>query len=211
MIMSEAWTKRFLLGASFLALVPCVCAETQVPYDPARPDGEWYYRPDAFKEPKITEIDEKTPTIRFFWIRTFHRPVSIRVFRDAKGPKLRVVRCSGGGGYDWKQIEWDKTISLEESEWKQVLEAFENADVQAPLRKLKNDEKNLLRGLDGSRWVIESKINGKLTYAMVWSPGGFLEDEQKSKAGLPKELNLRPFFDFGLMLLDLSGILEPIY
>ncbi len=200
-----------LIFSWLLAVASQASDQSAVQYDPVRPESEWYYRPSAFKEPKITEIDKELPTIRFFWIRTFHKPVSIRVFKDAGGPKIRAVRCSGKGGYDWGSIEWDKTLSISDEQWRSFVDQIKNPDVCAPLRDLDNEDKMKLMGLDGSQWVIESKIDGKLTYAMVWSPGTFIDDHGKTLKDLPKTLNLQPFFEFGVSLLQVGGILESLY
>lgn len=202
---------RSMILTCLLAITIQASDQSLVPYDPVRPEGEWYYRPADFKESKITEIDEKVPTIRFFWLRTFHKPVSIRVFKDADGPKIRAVRCSGKGGYDWGSIEWDKTLPISDEQWKSFVDQVKNQDVCSPLRDLNNQEKMRLMGLDGSRWVIESKIDGKLTYAMVWSPGVFIDEHGKTRKDLPKALNLQPFFEFGVSLLQVGGILESLY
>jgi hypothetical protein len=208
--MKSVW-RYSLLFSCLLALHSQAAENDVVPYDPVRPEGMWYYNPAAFNEPKIAEVDDKIPTIRFFWIRTFHRPVCIRVFKDGEGPKIRVIRCAGKGGYEWGSIESDKTIPLSDEQWKSFVDQIKNPDVFAPLRNLNHEEKMKLMGLDGSMWVIESKIDGKLTYAMVWSPGTFVDEHLKAREDLPKQLNIQPFFDYGLTLLQVSGILEPVY
>ncbi|WP_395752171.1 hypothetical protein [Prosthecobacter sp.] len=167
----------------------------------------------AFKEPLMADIDTRVPSVRFVCIRTFHRPFCIRVFKDKDGPRIRVVRMDGKGGYGWGKIELDKTKSISEKEWKQVLTLALKPDVHSPLRALSVEERMMLAGLDGSTWYVESNAGGTPTFASVWTPESLLPQDGRT---VPKGVDINPFYQFGLMLVKLAGMpvddsSDPIY
>jgi hypothetical protein len=166
-----------------------------------------------FKEPLLASIDAVIPTVRFVCIRTFHRPFCIRVFKDKDGPKLRVVRMAGKGGYDWGKIELDETKTISEEDWKRVFTVVRTPGVQSPLMALNPEERLMSSGLDGSRWYLESNANGKPSFADVWTPESLLPSEARK---VPKGIDIKPFYEFGLMLVKLAGMpiddpSDPIY
>lgn len=167
----------------------------------------------AFKEPLMADIHARVPSVRFVCIRTFHRPFCIRVFKDKDGPKLRVVRMDGKGGYGWGKIELDKTKSISEEEWKRVLTAVLQPEVHSPLRTLTSEERMMLSGLDGSTWYVESNTGGAPSFESVWTPESLLPQDGRT---VPKRIDINPFYKFGLMLVKLAGMpvndpSDPIY
>lgn len=55
----------------------------------------------AMKEPSLFEQSTKklVQQYRFLWLRTFHKPIAVRIRKDSEGITLRVVRLSGAGSY----------------------------------------------------------------------------------------------------------------
>ncbi len=151
----------------------------------------------------MAKVDAKVSTVRFVCVRTFHCPFCIRVFKDKDGPKIRVVRMAGKGGYDWGKIELDETKTISEEDWKRVLNAALRPVVHSPLKSLNDEGRLMLVGLDGSNWYVESNVNGKLSFADVWTPESLLPLNGQE---VPKGIDIKPFYEFGLMLIKLAGI-----
>lgn len=206
---------RSLFGVAAIVFAMCVPALGQKANDSAANDklireGWEQERKEAqaahakvFKEPLMVRIDPAMPTVRFVCIRTFHRPFCIRVFRDASGPKLRVVRFAGKGGYEWGEPDLDETRRITEDEWQKVLQAAKTPDVHSPLRNMTPAEDVFFYGLDGSTWFLETNLQPKATFVRVWTPTAFVGKEAQEK---PASVNLQPLCDFGMMLIKLAGL-----
>lgn len=206
---------RSLFGVAAIVFAMCVPALGQKAHDSAANDRiireAWEQeRKEAqaahakvFKEPLMVKIDPAMPTVRFVCIRTFHRPFCIRVFRDAAGPKLRVVRFAGKGGYEWGEPDLDKIRRITEEEWQKVLQAAKTPDVHSPLRNMTPAEDVFFYGLDGSTWFLETNLQPKATFVRVWTPTAFVGKEAQEK---PASVNLQPLCDFGMMLIKLAGL-----
>jgi hypothetical protein len=114
-------------------------------------------------EPKSKEAN--ADQFRFLWLRTFHKPVAIRITKQDSRIRLRAVRLSGAGGYEAGHMEVDRVLSLSEAEWKRLQELLDQAFFwETPARMPERS------GLDGSRWILEGRMNGKYHFVNWWSP-----------------------------------------
>jgi hypothetical protein len=65
------------------------------------------------KEPSLFGQQNATrEEYRFLWLRTFHKPIAIRIWSDPPAAQMRVIRLSGNGGYNPGHIESDTTIKV---------------------------------------------------------------------------------------------------
>jgi hypothetical protein len=112
----------------------------------------------AMNEPSIygLHLDKNTEKYRFLWLRTFHKPIAIRVWKDHTGISLRIVRLSGKGGYKTGHIERDESFALTPAQWSGFLKLLDEAafwDMPSVNRDV--------AFADGSQWILEGKVGDK--------------------------------------------------
>ncbi len=127
------------------------------------------------KEPSLgAKVDAaKLPAIRFTWVRTFHAPISLRAYMTAGGPRLRVARMSGKGGYGWGTLDFENEFPLAAQKWEQLKKLIAAEGAREPL----NADLDCA-GMDGSYWVLEVADAAGYTVEKLWSP---LDDEKKPR------------------------------
>lgn len=121
----------------------------------------------AMKEPSLFErhADKTIEQYRFLWLRTFHKPIAVRIQKDNSGFTLRGVRLSGEGGYEPGHIEHDETIILSQDQWNGFLKLLDKSSFWL----LPTEEKDA-GGFDGAQWVLEGQRAGKYHIVDRWSP-----------------------------------------
>ena len=127
----------------------------------------WYPKHlEAMKEPSLFEQSTNTAVeqYRFLWLRTFHKPIAVRVRKDSAGITLRVVRLSGAGGYNPGKIERDETFALSTKQWDDFVKLL----AKASFWDVPSDEKQ--SGNDGAQWVLEGQEAGKYHHVDRWTP-----------------------------------------
>jgi hypothetical protein len=119
---------------------------------------------------------------RFIWLRSFDRPVIVRV-QDLEGGALLITatRLSGMGGEEPGGIETRVERMLSPSEARRFEQAL------AAANRLKLPAVDCYRGYDGARWIFEGRDAGAYRFVDRWSP---------------EEGNVR---ELGLVMLDLAG------
>ena len=101
------------------------------------------------KEPILNNHEGDIETYRFTWLRTFSKPITIRIQKSKDSIYLTSKILSGLGGYDPGQIITDTTIVLTPDNWNQVLTKID----QIHFWKLPAVEE--YRGNDGAEWIFE--------------------------------------------------------
>lgn len=131
----------------------------------------------------------RTPTLRFTWLRTFHAPVMVRLDTAADGAvRMTATELSGKGGYEPGGVARRIERPLTPEEGAALTRVVEAADL-ADLEPMECDP-----GFDGAQWIVESA-----------GPGGYRLVERWS----PEDGAVR---DLGLHLLGLTGwTYDPIY
>lgn len=159
--------KRFtlLFLAVFLTTTLADSADTKY-----FPDGSEHWYPqhlEAMKEPSLYDRRENQniEVYRLLWLRTFHKPIAIRISKDSFGVKLRVVRLSGAGGYKPGTIEHDKTYALANQQW----DHFTQLLAKTSFWKMPTADE-MIGGKDGARWVLEGQAAGKYQVVDRWTP-----------------------------------------
>lgn len=128
---------------------------------------DWYGKQlRAMGEPSLwaAALAGKT-AVRFLWLRTWGRPIAVRVDVDGGLARLVATRLTGDGGYRPGKIDVQRSRALTAAEWEEVERAlaaatFDTMPAQAEA------------GLDGAQWILERAKGG--TYHLVdrWSPLG---------------------------------------
>ena len=127
---------------------------------------KWYRKNlKTMKEPSIYEqrSDKKVEVFRFLWLRSFDKPIAIRIEKSKLKAKLRVVRLSGAGGYDPGRLEYDKTIAITSEQWGRFLKLL----AKASFWDTPTDERPDPQGLDGSQWILEGLTKGKYHVVLI--------------------------------------------
>jgi hypothetical protein len=118
----------------------------------------------AMNEPPLlasTEAGEEA--YRFLWLRSFGKPVAVRVVRGPGGVELVAVRLDGAGGYEPGKIELYRRRALDQTAWA----ALKGAINRARFDSLSSQADT---GLDGADWIIERVAGGKYRLVERWSP-----------------------------------------
>jgi len=151
----------------------------------------WYSRAlGALEEPSIfSDGCKEKRCVRFLWLRTFHKPVSVRIEFSADGTStLFYKQTDGKGGYEFGRLELsaDRDLSVEQTS--KIAKLAELAVWDAP---------DWAAGLDGANWVVEFRDRDGYLVVDAWAPYN------------------SPIHDLGVMLIGLSTFegaeTEPIY
>jgi len=174
----------------------------------------------AMGEPSLM-VPTKTQdsfTLRFTWLRSFHDPIAIRIWRDGDEYRIRVVRLAKQQDYSPGPITKDQTRSLRKSELSQIQDFLNISKFWQPLN---DTESPLMDGCDGAEWIFEQTEKVKYQMVDIWSPMYF-EPKTRTRADLEKtRIDLTKVRDFtgysrlGLYLLKITKVLpakkEDIY
>jgi len=134
------------------------------------PKGAEHWYPkylETMKEPSLYEqrTNDTLEQYRFLWLRTFHKPIVVRVQKDKAGISLRLVRLTGAGGYDPGKIEHDESFTLTAAQWNDFLKLLRKASFwETPTVE------NYPGGFDGSQWILEGQAAGKYHVVDRWTP-----------------------------------------
>ena len=116
----------------------------------------WYTKfLKAMNEPTVTQLGaENREVYRFLWLRTFHRPIAIRLERHDDDRTLVVKELDGEGGYEPGRISKDVSRTVSIKEWDKFISLFEDARCweMPPDTGL---------AADGALWLLEGYCNGK--------------------------------------------------
>jgi hypothetical protein len=127
--------------------------------------------------------------LRFTWLRSFDRPIVVRIAEQANGQAtIDAKMLSGDGGYEPGKVTEHVSRVLTSSEWAAFKARLKRSNLQAEAAG------NCDLGLDGAQWVLEVVTDGRYTFFERWSP-----DEGAVR-------------DVALAMLNLTGFrLNPIY
>lgn len=160
--------KSLVLVASLLAV--CAYAAEDATYYPSDVSPWASAHLAAMHEPSLyhPEVAKPREEYRFLWLRTFHKPIAIRIWADAAAAQMRVVGLSGAGGYDPGKIDSDKTVKLSPDDWKR----FRDCVAKAEFWQMPTKESNEELGFDGSQWILEGRADNKYHVIDRWTPRG---------------------------------------
>jgi hypothetical protein len=158
--------------------------------EPDRPDLDefrrrWYAKHlSAMDEPSLScGATTEAETYRFVWLRTFDRPVAVRVSRVGRDARLTAVESTGAGGYAPGTAAKRVSRTLSPPEWQALEAALRRADFWTTPTAPHAGE----QGLDGAQWIIEARRGPAYHVVDRWSP--------------PEG----PYRELGLMFLRLAG------
>jgi hypothetical protein len=139
----------------------------------------------AMSEPSLSCWQFEGEVYRFLWLRTWGRPIAVRVAKSRQNATISAVELDGAGGYGPGKVLRRTQRQLSDDEWKSI------SDGLAALKFWSMPTEGLDSGFDGSRWVLEGRNGSRYHVVDRWTP----------KAGQYRE--------FCLLMLRLSGFLNP--
>jgi hypothetical protein len=127
--------------------------------------NSWYSKMlFGLHEPILYGSQDTSEVYRFTWLRTFHKPISIRV--SNKSACVLVLKVAdGAGGYDVGKLVQDTTFYISKNEWNEFLLRMGTMNFWN-LSSADNSE----QGKDGSEWILEGKKNEKYHFVSRWTP-----------------------------------------
>lgn len=134
--------------------------------------NEWYSKHlKALNEPALPSIEGANETYRFLWLRSFHHPIAIRVWRIGEERNIVFKELDGAGGYEPGKLIANKTRRLTADEWDKFIDLLQKTSYW----QLPTESKDF--GLDGAQWVLEGKKDEQYHIVDRWSPrsGSYLE------------------------------------
>lgn len=155
---------------------------------------EWYSEHlAAANEPSLLKAVDRAASrrdvYRFTWLRSFHKPMVIRIEEHEGGAlQMTASRLSGMGGYEPGAVEARIVRRLSHDEAKQFRRALSGANGL----RLKAVTCDL--GFDGAQWIFEGVDRGRYRFVERWTP-----DRGSVRA-------------LGLVMLGFTGWeIEPVY
>lgn len=128
--------------------------------------SDWYSRHlRAMNEEVLYSSDDRwLESYRFLWLRTFHHPVAVRLWKRGGERFIVVKELNGAGGYEPGEIIVNHTRKLTAAEWDEFARHLDDTCYW----QLPTEDDAL--GTDGSQWILEGfKVN---RYHVVdrWTP-----------------------------------------
>jgi hypothetical protein len=142
---------------------------------------QWYSdQLRAFKEPSLWELSktQKSQTYRFLWLRSFHRPISVRLDIHEDGTGLLTTKATDGqGGSKPGGLVLNKTRILTKEQTNWALDRIKEVGFwglptyEKPKESVgPNGERTVQIGVDGAQWILEGVKDGKYQATDRWSP-----------------------------------------
>lgn len=130
---------------------------------------QWYSAQlKALGEPSLCCRDIAARHVyRFTWLRTFHRPVAIRLEENLAGKwTIHTKITSGAGGYDPGKLIVDESRAVSSGEIAPLAKLFGSGSSFWALPSADEDG----GGLDGSRWIVEVRHGSRYHFVDRWTP-----------------------------------------
>ena len=127
---------------------------------------DWYSRHlGAMDEaPLYFSDDGWLESYRFLWLRSFHHPVAVHIWRCGSVRFIAVKEMSGAGGYEPGKLTLNKTRELSMAEWNE----FKRHLNDSCYWQLPTTDENV--GFDGAQWIFEAVEGGRYHIVDRWSP-----------------------------------------
>jgi hypothetical protein len=126
----------------------------------------------ALHEPSLWELSRQKPeaeVYRFFWLRTFHHPIAVRlVVRKSGSGWMNAHVTSGHGGNQPGRIIRYSIFWLTKNQTQSFLTALDRVDFWRLPTEVQQEER--IAQLDGARWIVEGVKNGQYHVIDRWSP-----------------------------------------
>lgn len=130
--------------------------------------AEWYGKHlRAMQEAALFSDKDVRESYRFLWLRSFHHPVAVRLWKTDTDQFITVNELSGAGGYEPGTSILKTQRSLSQDEWDAFMRMLEYS---CYWDQPTDDPKD--RGFDGSEWILEGVREGRYHLVNRWTPTG---------------------------------------
>ncbi|MCU0913325.1 MAG: hypothetical protein MUC88_02035 [Planctomycetes bacterium] len=102
---------------------------------------------------------------RFLWLRSFHRPIAVRIEEDGSSATLSMVELDGTGGRGPGNIVRRTSRALSPAEQSKFLTQLNRVGFW----EMKKNQDRF--GMEGAQWVLEGTEKGQYQIVDRWSPG----------------------------------------
>jgi len=107
---------------------------------------------------------------RFLWLRSFHRPISIRVTKYEDGKTTSSAKqLSGRGGFEPGHLVKDTVVDWTEKQFQKFQQELNSAKFYN-----QKSEDESISGYDGAQWIFEANNSGQYHFVDRWSPNSEL-------------------------------------
>ena len=125
--------------------------------------NEWYSKMlFALHEPVLASYTGDIEIFRFTLLRTWGRPLAIRIQKEEDLISLTLKVTDGHAGYNPGKLLSNKTIQLHSDQW----DSFKEKIDEISFWSLPFQDKN--RGDDGSEWILEGAYKAKYQVTTRW-------------------------------------------
>jgi hypothetical protein len=136
--------------------------------------SEWYSKHlRAMAEAPLYAADNaEQETYRFLWLRSFHHPVAVRIWKSGTDHFISLKELSGAGGYEPGNIIFAEQRRLAPAEW----DGFTRLLRSSCYWELPSENPDEI-GFDGAQWILEGVRGGRYHIVDRWTPtsGSFRE------------------------------------
>lgn len=128
--------------------------------------NEWYSKHLSAmnEEPLYSPEDEWVESYRFLWLRTFHHPVAVRIWKCGSVRFISVKELDGAGGYEPGKLKFERQRELTPDEWSEFKRHLDDSCYW----QLPTEDDNL--GTDGAQWIFEGVKGGRYHIVDRWTP-----------------------------------------
>jgi hypothetical protein len=125
----------------------------------------WYSNAlSSMREPSLLTGPADAEVYRFLWLRSFHRPIAVRITRHDGAVRLHAVELDGAGGYEPGRIARRREGSLDEGDWRALQQQLEAIQFWTAPSEVEH------HGKDGAEWILEGWRDGAHHATTRWSP-----------------------------------------
>jgi hypothetical protein len=119
--------------------------------------NNWYSKHlRAMKEEPLYSPDgEWVESYRFLWLRSFHNPVAVRIWKCGSVRFVSVKELDGAGGYDPGKLKLERKRELTPDEWREFMRYLEDSCYW----QLPTQDDTI--GFDGAQWIFEGVKGGR--------------------------------------------------
>jgi hypothetical protein len=201
-----------LPGSIVIAFIVCtICARGAEKDGRADRRSEPAWALKLFAEKPFGEKSAKLrESYRFVYWPTFSQPHLIRldVSGDSSG-SLLMKRLSGKGGYETGKIDLQKTKKVGGKTFKDLIGKLRDPKVHRPYGELSEDQVEILSGLDGVGWYLETVSAQGYNCTYSWCPKSTMEvipEAVRMHGAAYKQVDLGAFISACETLLDAAGL-----
>jgi hypothetical protein len=117
----------------------------------------------AMAEPSLS-CEDAGEAYRFLWLRTWGRPIAVRVQARDGAATVSAIELTGAGGYKPGEVRRRLNRVLTQAEWAQILDGLQRIELWTM------PAADSQRRMDGAEWILEGRKGPSYHAVARWSP-----------------------------------------